>query len=291
MAANYSCIAVLNCDKLRSGLPFWRTLFDEILILTSFNLLLLTATITPAGGAPNLARFDPKVRLADYQTALRFYLSICGEVFDKIIFVENSNSDLSSLAAIAAEAGRSDDIEFISFYGLDYPTSYDRGYGECKLLDYAMETSVFVRDGFKSHGENLKIWKVTGRYIIRNVRQIVRQQPKNFELYCNYRNHPMRVTDMFLMAWTVPGYQFYLKDVYPKLKLTDEDHNNGVGPECLLRVELDKKPKKPLLIKRVLFTPEIVGKRAGDDTEYSVKNRWKYNIRRLILRFFPWVWI
>ena len=66
------------------------------------NIAMLTATITPPSGVPGLARTDPAVRLADYRSALDFYMSCFDRGLDSIVFADNSNSDVSSLHELVA---------------------------------------------------------------------------------------------------------------------------------------------------------------------------------------------
>jgi len=58
------------------------------------NILLMTATITPRSGVPNLARTDPQKRLQHYENSLKFYLPLLNQGVDSIVFAENSNSDV-----------------------------------------------------------------------------------------------------------------------------------------------------------------------------------------------------
>ena len=55
--------------------------------------LILTATINP-GNMPDLIRKDIIMRLDDYKKSFEFWLN--NSNIKKIIFIENSNSDLSS---------------------------------------------------------------------------------------------------------------------------------------------------------------------------------------------------
>src|SRR3981081_4398328 len=109
------------------------------------SALLMTATITPPPVVTNLTRSDPVKRLLDYLWALEFYLQLPTEVLPRILFVENSGSDLSQIRELAARHPEKK-VEFISFEGLAYPPAFGRSYGETKLLDYAMDNSEIIRD-------------------------------------------------------------------------------------------------------------------------------------------------
>ena len=64
----------------------------------------MTATITPHN-ARNLARTDPAARLKDYDDALGFYLGLIDRPLHGIVFVENSDSDVTTLRQLVASRG------------------------------------------------------------------------------------------------------------------------------------------------------------------------------------------
>ena len=74
---------------------------DEMTSKGPMNILIMTATITPKADVRSLGRKDPALRRKDYEDALWFYGKLVGQCIDRIVFVENSESDLSSLEAIA----------------------------------------------------------------------------------------------------------------------------------------------------------------------------------------------
>ncbi|HEX5245081.1 MAG TPA: hypothetical protein VFW23_17615, partial [Tepidisphaeraceae bacterium] len=110
------------------------------------RILLMTATIRPPAGARALKVRDPAVRLAEYDSALSFYCGLLGRGIDQIVFAENSEAELEPLRNRVAELGHFAGVEFLSFNGLDYPPQFGRGYGEFKLIDYAMAHSRFLLD-------------------------------------------------------------------------------------------------------------------------------------------------
>ena len=271
-------------------LDFFKKLLSSKAPVKQSNILLMTATITPRAGVPNLARTDPKVRLQDYENALKFYLPLLDQGVDSIVFAENSNSDISSLRNITAEYGVTDRVEFVVFDGLDYPPTYDRGYGEFKLVDYTMHHSEFINYG-QDEQQEIIVWKVTGRYMVGNLARIITRKPSSFDLYCNFRNFPKHWTDMYLLAWTLRGYQACLNNVYHKLKTNVPEVPQGVAAEELLRNWLTQTPENIKLVRRFNVTPEIYGTRGADNKGYSTDNFWKFYVRNTIRLLFPWVWI
>ncbi|MGU3330492.1 hypothetical protein FV228_08175 [Methylobacterium sp. WL18] len=251
------------------------------------NILLMTATITPPVGVPNLQRTNPILRMEDYRQALIFYMSFIGRGISGIVFVDNSESDLAILADTACAAGQADNVEFLSFDGLKYPPAYDRGYGELIIVDHAMATARMIQalpsDGF--------VWKVTGRYIVRNLKRIIDKSPLRADIYCNFRNIPVRLVDMYLMRWNVLGYQHALRGAYQKLAINVPGVAPGVVPEQLLRKHLDQIAPALKLKVRFNCTPELVGIRGGDNRGYSTDNRWKFVVRKTAQIAVPSIWI
>jgi hypothetical protein len=171
------------------------------------NIIVMTATITPKSDAFLLARTDPELRRRDYELALRHYLKALSRgVFDQLLFAENSGANLDALHALVRETGLADQVEFLSRYGLDYPSEYGRGYGEFLLLDRVMDSPLM-----RAQSPDSIVWKITGRYRIANIEQLIRKRPKHFDLYCNCKDYPVRWTDLYMQAWRVGVYAQHLK--------------------------------------------------------------------------------
>ncbi|WP_322042742.1 hypothetical protein [Paraburkholderia sp. J67] len=251
---------------------------------TGQQILLLTATITPLNGINKLAYTDPAKRLRDYERALEHYLTLL-RPNEQIVFCENSGSDLGSLKDIAQRMNKQDQIEFLSFEGNDFPPHYGRGYGEFKIVDHVMNTSKMVRE---AHDDTV-IWKITGRYIVENLHNVMDTRPRKSALYCNFRDYPQKGwMDLFLMAWTPASYRTYLASVYTKL--IEEREGGFVSAELLMREQLtERRFAGPYRFKR---TPRLVGVRGADGASYhNTRGRRKYLVRRVMSIFAPWVWI
>jgi hypothetical protein len=248
------------------------------------NVLLLTATITPQKGIPSLAHRDPDQRRADYASAFRFYLGLLGPRLDGIVFIENSSSDLANFEALAREAGAADKVELISFHGQDSPPGYGRAYGEFRMLEHAVEHSEILRGG----GEDLIVWKMTGRYLTTNLPQLIATQPRAFDLYCNLRNHPLRWADMYLLAWNRVGYEGIIQGLAPRLR---EDTCVG-APEGEFRRVIDEARRRYNVVPRFRHVPRIDGVRGYDNKNYTQGlGRGKLLARRIALKVAPWLWI
>ena len=248
------------------------------------DILLMTATVAPKHGTPNLARADPQARLDDYRQALEFYLETLAGTFSHLVFAENSNADVSPLRQLVDRRGLASTVTFYVKDGLDYPPHYDRGYGEFKLVDDVMSSLDVLRE------PSTIVWKVTGRYIIRNIAGIVRNTRPPFDLACNYRNYPKHWVDTYLIAWTPEAYARHLKGVYDRLKANVPGVKFGTAAEEMLRAYLDKR-EGLTIAPRFSITPEVRGRRAADNREYEDKRNMKYLLRRTASQFIPWLWI
>ena len=256
---------------------------QKSLPLTGYpNILLLTATITPPSAA-KLARKDPAIRLKDYLKALKFYLPLVTQCIDYIIFAENSNSDISCLQALVKEAELNDKVEFIVIYGLDYPWSYGRGYGDFKLIEHVMNHSQLIN----THPKSI-IWKVTGRYIIRNLCHIIATKPADFDIYCHFENRyisRISLTLLYLLAWTPYGYQVGLKNIYHELrcditKQIAEITFKKIIEQRLKIIKIVPRFKVPIRLDAIISTNKQVA-------SWHPRQILKYYIQRLI----PWWWI
>lgn len=119
-------------------------------------LLVMTATITPAANA-QIKRSSPQVRLEDYKRALRFWLSYPHPAAERILFLENSGTDLSELRAIAeTENPRRREVEFLSLPAHEIPADTNYGYAETRTLDEGLALS-------KLRAATTHMIKVTGR--------------------------------------------------------------------------------------------------------------------------------
>jgi hypothetical protein len=246
----------------------------------------MTATITPKPDAFSLARMDPKERLEDYKSALEHYLGALkrGSI-DRLVFAENSDSDLEPLRELVRKAKLQARVDFYSHYGLDYPAEYSRGYGEFLLVDRVMASPLF--EG--THPDST-IWKVTGRYRVLNLDRLVRDRPETFDVYCHCRNFPYRLVEQYLIAWRFSAYEKHLKGIYEQFK---ESEQKRFG-EQVMRDLFDREALGPInLIPRFAHLPRVQGVRGWDNQAYSegLINRLKQLAREITHRATPWLWI
>jgi hypothetical protein len=243
------------------------------------HILLMTATITPHN-ARNLARTDPVARLQDYNEALGFYLGLMDRPLHGIVFVENSNSDVSTLRQLVASRGLTGRVEFLCNYGVHLYSEKGRAHGEFKLLDYAMSASNMVMDA----GVNDVVWKITGRYTVKNLASMIATAPRSFDAYVDMKDHPRRWMDMRLMAWTASGYDRIFRGV--------ADDLDSKTHEMLMREYLPKRAQGARLVPRFSKEPFIDGVRGWDNNNYSNgKELLKCYVRGVGRVLAPWYWM
>lgn len=218
------------------------------------NILLLTSTIKPKTDQPELAIADPEERLKDYWNALEFYAAqLDAGVIDRIVYIDNSGYNLNCLS----EQFTSDRIEWISFYDLDYPRDYHRGYGEFRLVDTAFSRSKTLAE----IGESDILWKVTGRYIVKNLAIVIKYAPKQLDLYCLIKKKIW--AEMSLMAWSRCGYDMIIKGIW-------EQFSTRKIPELILAEKLNSFDRSQCrIITTYHWPPFIIGRRGANAVPYQ----------------------
>lgn len=123
-------------------------------------IILLTGCIEPNGMVQTTLN-DKEVRKEQYINALNFYLQKTGH---SIVFVDNSNSDISYLFKSYVLSGR---LEYLSFSG-NQRKDKGKGYGECEIIQYALDHSKIIKTS-----KDKRIAKITGRLIVSNINIII----------------------------------------------------------------------------------------------------------------------
>lgn len=248
-------------------------------------LLILTATITPPLGVPNLKRVDPALRLRDYLDAFRFYLSIPTEIVNRIVFLENSDSDISALRRLATEAGKGKQIEFVVFAGLNYPPSYGRAYGEFKMLDHGFTNSALLNE----LKEDDYFWKVTGRLKVFNLKELIQTAPtNNYQLLMDFFRKPTPMVDLRLFSCSRSGYRQLFEGEYVSLR--EDTHRISAEGECYLR--WSDKTQELRIVPRHRRQPKIGGVGGQHNVEYyGGLNVIKHWVRVAARHLMPRLWI
>jgi hypothetical protein len=249
--------------------------------------LLLTATISPPKGATDLARCDPSDRLRDYSEALRFYLSRDDRLIDKIIFVENSNSDLSPLVSLSNAVPHNKEVEFVSFIGgNDFPPEYGKGYGEMKMIAYALDRSRLAK-------RTRVFWKATGRLKLLNIERLIERSPLGeYDLYCDMRSAnglsglftKINEMDARFYSFTHHGYDTFFKFEEGLLRRAHIEH--------LLFDRVLKLLPREKVVPRFLVQPYIGGYSGSENKNYSsVEKTLQRHVQYLFRILLPNVWL
>jgi len=155
------------------------------------HVALLTSTIAPNQDVYALQIKDPTERLNQYKKAFSKYLKDLEEgTFDHIVYVDNSGYSLDELVKLARESELFNRVEFISYTSEIDVNNKSRFFLELNLINYCIANSSIIKSN-----PDCMIWKITGRYLISNVKDIVSlSKNKKFELCINFRNYPYKAS-------------------------------------------------------------------------------------------------
>lgn len=248
------------------------------------TLLVMTATIRPPANAPRLNWVNVADRLEDYRRGLRHNLKVMRQGnLSGIVFVDNSGYGTSEMAEIVKAEGGDliDRVELISYdQGAGSPNQ-TRFAGECKLLRHAFSTSRLIAQSDQTYA-----WKVTGRYVVRNLGLIVIADYGDSDLILHCRNYPIPFVDFGLAGFRRSRVGDIMEAVMriPEIERRDE---------AALRAEIDNGALAGLRVaKRFRQIPDFSGVRGSDQASYDgVGYRMKYMARVAANRIFPQMWI
>jgi len=234
-------------------------------------VLVLTACISPV--ITNFYRLDPRVRIKDYQNSLKFWLLNPDERLNKILFIENSGYDLSSIRALIETYNiYNKEVEILQCDKNYIPEGFHYGYAELSMIDYALENSCLLKN---SH----YFIKVTGRLVFNDLSRLLDHLSYDYLFSVDFRNNtlfvklPQRFVTTQLMIFNTSFYQGNFLNVKNELnkerrlienlfyeKLIAYKNNN----KCMLRWPINVDPTghaghwnksynslKPMLINRI----------------------------------------
>ena len=247
----------------------------------------MSATVSPPKTMIGSARNDPIERMLEYQAAFRFYLALPDEYVDTLVVFENSGADLEVFREIAVAANSKKRIHVVNT-STNYPAHMGKGYGEFMMIDEGL--SMLLAAGISS---NKKIWKVTGRLQIVNIKQLIARASRDFEIYCDLRNVPLigdalggnRWMELRVFAFTMAGYDRYLRGNY----------DLGIGLETYFFDILHRATKSRNgtgIIPRFNLQPVIDGFCGYNNKSYlSLEYRVKNFVRATGRLVFPNLWL
>ena len=217
-------------------------------------IILLTGCINPKGMAFTTLS-NQEERKAQYIKAIQYYLT---NTSFKIVFSENSGTDISYLFQDDIESGR---MEYLAFHG-NQNKKRGKGYGECEIINYALDNSKLIHSS-----KDQRIAKITGRLIVRNIKGILRWHKFFFSkqtVFCNI-NSNLSFPDSRLIVAPVSFYKVFLNS---KELIND---SNGYYFEHALCDTL--KREKDFFYSPFLFMPCIEGVSGSTGEIYSGKMR------------------
>lgn len=248
------------------------------------NVALITSTISPKPDVLALKVVDASERLSQYCASFSFYLGLLLEgVFDRIVYVDNSGYDLGALRSMAAEKGAAERVEFLSFRPQREGAGNNRLYLELEIVDH-----FFAQSRTLAAAGDCLVWKITGRYMIKNAGAIVRAAGRRepFDMIINHRNHPYKVVDFYFVGLNRKAFGLLFA-------ANPEAYRGRKDGEITLREGLDALDAGSLkLVKRLPRVPLIQGVRGHDGSSYGKgKDFLKYLLRSAVDRIFPFLWI
>lgn len=159
------------------------------------TVILLTGCINP-NGMPFTQLTDSSERQKQYIDAIHYYLS---NTDCKIVFCENSNTDISPLFKNEQER-----LEILTFAG-NQDKQRGKGYGEAEIIEYALQHATFIQDG-------CIIIKITGRLIIENICHILKSIKEKRDFVTCLFHSDLTFADSRIFCGTTSFYQEFLKN-------------------------------------------------------------------------------
>jgi hypothetical protein len=244
-------------------------------------------TVTPAAGIGESALNDPHTRLAEYLKTLVFYLTEVPQL-EKILIFENSGYDFTVLQLLMQELNLASKVEFVST-STDYDPQRGKGYGEFRMYDEGLRRSA-------RFGPATRLWKVTGRLIVRNLAQLIESAPTFDErpcLYCDLRRVPFvppsvlgHWMDTRLFAFNLSFYRLHFEGQYGCNYIIEE------GFFKIVNGLLHKGGPDQLIVPRFRLQPELLGRSGTTLKSYRRgKHRLASAARNATRRVAPWLWL
>jgi hypothetical protein len=250
-------------------------------------LVLLTATISPPEGVPGLVRGDPAQRLDDYLRALALYLQIPTTIVDRIVFADNSNSDLEPIAERVERLRGDTEVELLSFDGLDYPVEHGRVVGETRLIEIAFQRSRLL----SGLGDDELFWKLTGRLRYPNLVRLITTAPEGCALYADFRRIPRQWIDLRVFACTPQAFRSLFAPRAMRQRQDEVERMGFRSPEQRLAPELLAERDNFAIVPRLRVEPRLEGFNAlGENYGRPARRLWA-GARGVARRVLPWLWV
>lgn len=141
-----------------------------------WEILIMTSAIRPPKWMPFHKAIEEKERIKQYLDAILFYLTKSD--FESIVFVDGSGIESDFFYFLFPIADfYNKKFEMLSFENDPILLkSKWKGYGENNILKFAIENSALLKN-YKC------FYKVTGRYLIKNINQILKNEKMNENVF------------------------------------------------------------------------------------------------------------
>lgn len=144
--------------------------------MQQWEILIMTSAIRPPKWMPFHKAIEEKERIKQYLDAILFYLTKSD--FESIVFVDGSGIESDFFYFLFPIADfYNKKFEMLSFENDPILLkSKWKGYGENNILKFAIENSALLKN-YKC------FYKVTGRYLIKNINQILKNEEMNENVF------------------------------------------------------------------------------------------------------------
>lgn len=230
-------------------------------------VLFLTGTIKPFEGQAHSGRVDELKREDDYCRAIKFYLS---KGF-KVVFVENSNYKSEKISSLISNTNS---FEYHTF--LSKKSHLGKSCGEMEIFNYALKNSLFL-------SEVDYIIKITGRYIIKNLQELLAGvNGVDHDIYVNPTRN-LRWADTRLM---IIQKRFYYNYFLPSAeKFLDESKHvylENVLMKALFQYLIDG---GELRLWPIYPSYEAYDGTHDEKVSFNTFKTWKYNLYYKVKKF------
>lgn len=236
-------------------------------------IILLTGCIDPNGMLfTELQNVNERKR--QYIDAINWYLK---HTHYKIVFVENSNNDISN---DFINEHNSPNLELLTFNGNDYDKTLGKGYGEAIIIDYGLRKSKLI-----THSSSAIIVKVTGRLICENIVELVERYHDNHCVYANISKDDWG-GNVASSQFVIAPIQFWNNYFLPYKDIINDSCR--IHFEHLLYNSIQKWMNNGMFHKEFWIMPKIVGisGTSGKTLIPSEKRNIKDKIMYILHRYF-----
>lgn len=223
--------------------------------------ILLTACVNPNGMSFTKLQ-NPSERLDQYLKAISFYLQ---NTNFSIVICENTNINFSQYFPSEVEGQR---LECLSFNGNSYNKSLGKGYGEAKIIEYALLNSRLIK-------QSQYVLKITGRLIFRNINEITKFEwlLNGNVSFCDYSNPLKRFLSSVIFCLPTGLLSSFVEQA-----LISVNDSKGVFFEHVLYDIVTTYKHTPLPF---LFCPIVEGVRGTSNKPYKKANKNLYRLDSL----------